>query len=40
MDPVVGCNLCSVKSFMLTESRVACLCLHRDGQLQHQQVES
>ena len=24
MDPVVGCNLISVKSFILTESRVAC----------------
>ena len=25
VDPVVGCNLCTAKSVILTDSRVACL---------------
>ena len=31
--PVVGWYLCSVKSFMLTESRIARLCLHCDSNI-------
>ena len=42
MDPVVGCDLLSVKFLYLLQLRVS-LCLHCDGRLQlrrHGQVDS